>query len=178
MNVYKAIKLLSFRNVTSQDADAEYILRKIFRWYSKTFYTPLHTIPDLPLEDVLQAYYECHYEELNLDQLEEERKLLIITPEEEEETNKQKDANAAESFEFMKEVEEEEKAKAKPSQSKTISDTPIESKQSGLVTPVESKPQKEHISPIELLPDIVMQFEELNDFLESDALGIFEKKDK
>ncbi len=38
--------------------------RHIFRWYSKTFHTPLHEVDDLPIEHILLHWYECEYEAL------------------------------------------------------------------------------------------------------------------
>jgi hypothetical protein len=75
-----------------------YWLRHIFRWYSKTFSTPLHVVESLPLDHVLTAYYEERYESMNEQELEEAKALLLETPEE----RKQREADEA-----AREAEEE-----------------------------------------------------------------------
>lgn len=60
MDSTDALQVVSLLAVIRQDSD--YLLRKIYRWYSKTFFTPLHEVEDLPLEDVLTAYFEEAYE--------------------------------------------------------------------------------------------------------------------
>lgn len=69
MNYYEAIKVNALKSVLKPDS--EYFLRKIFRWYSKTFSTPLLDVYDLPLEHVLQEFYEERYEAMD-DQAREE----------------------------------------------------------------------------------------------------------
>jgi hypothetical protein len=55
------------RRKKPKEVDPEYYLRRIFRWYSKTFATPLHEVEELPLSDVLQHYWEEHYEDMAKD---------------------------------------------------------------------------------------------------------------
>ena len=57
------------------DFDAQW--RRVSRWYSKTFATPLHLVDDLPRLDVLQAYYEDLYENLEDDKLHLELEELL-----------------------------------------------------------------------------------------------------
>jgi len=65
MDQFKALQILALKEVTSETPSADFQLRSIFRWYSKTFHTPLHVVYTLPEYDILQAYYEDIYEELN-----------------------------------------------------------------------------------------------------------------
>lgn len=71
----RAIKLNAMKAVS--DPDTDYYLRFIYRWYSKTFFTPLHEVEDLPLEDILTAYYEESYEKLEEKELRTERLKLV-----------------------------------------------------------------------------------------------------
>jgi hypothetical protein len=57
----KALRILALKEALSDDQSYDFFLRKVFRWYSKTFSTPLHLVPTLPTFDVLQAYYEEGY---------------------------------------------------------------------------------------------------------------------
>ena len=52
------LRILAFKEALSKSPSAEFSFRKLFRWYSKTFATPLHMVEKLPLYDILQAYYE------------------------------------------------------------------------------------------------------------------------
>ena len=80
----------------------EYNIRYIFRWYSKEFHTPLHVVETIPMEDILQNYFECNYERMS----EFERKLeierLLMSDEELQAQKIKEDAEDADTFEFTK----------------------------------------------------------------------------
>lgn len=80
LDLLKCIRLLAWDAVENRPSD--YLLRHIFRWYSERYHTPLHEIPDLPLEDVLQTYFEVRYEELPDELREDEEERLRETREE------------------------------------------------------------------------------------------------
>ena len=82
--------------------------RRIFRWYSKNFSTPLHEVADLPLEDVLQAYYEDTYERLDKDQIEPIRARLAETDDDRLRRLEEEEENAEDDDAWIKEMEEEE----------------------------------------------------------------------
>lgn len=71
----RAVKLNAMKSVS--DPDTDYYLRFICRWYAKTFFTPLHVVADLPLEDILTAYYEESYERMDEKDLRTERLKLV-----------------------------------------------------------------------------------------------------
>jgi hypothetical protein len=71
MDIYEAVKINALHSVIKPDE--EYYMRFIFRWYSKTFHTPLHLVPDLPVIDVLTSYYEDMYEKMEEADLIQER---------------------------------------------------------------------------------------------------------
>ncbi len=73
------IQILAFHDVFVDDQ--EYRLRHLQRWYSRRFHTPLHLVPTLPLADILQAFWEVHYEEMDDTDRAEERQRLIETRE-------------------------------------------------------------------------------------------------
>jgi hypothetical protein len=76
---YKSIKLISLRNILFPTP--EYRLRQIFRWYSKTFFTPLHEVPELPLEEILVAYFESVFEDMEEEEINKEKSLLLESEE-------------------------------------------------------------------------------------------------
>lgn len=90
------------------DADGDYFLRTVFRWYSKTFSTPLHEVADLPLDDVLLHYWESQYEEMEADEREAVIKRLRETDEERRQ-REAKDSEAVDADEaWLRQVEQEE----------------------------------------------------------------------
>jgi hypothetical protein len=75
-----AIRIRALRAVWKPDHDSA--LRRIFRWYSEKFHTPLHRVQDLPMEEVLMHWYEVHYEQLEPDERHNLAIHLLETPEE------------------------------------------------------------------------------------------------
>jgi len=64
MDIFSAHRINALSSVMFPGSDPGYELRRIFRWYSTHFCTPLHEVSALPLDDVLQNYFEAKYEEL------------------------------------------------------------------------------------------------------------------
>jgi hypothetical protein len=107
MDIFEAVKINALQSVVNPDSD--YYLRFMFRWYSKTFHTPLHVVPDLPLIDVLTAYYENMYENMKEEDLYEEKLRSSMTPEEWADKLKQEemdDLAFLEAFQSKKKVED------------------------------------------------------------------------
>lgn len=96
------LKLLAMHAVVTEPG--EYTTRHIFRWYSREFGTPLHVVESLPLEDVLQHYFECQYEELAEEQRAETIRRLLIDPDKLSRIKRQEDAEDADAWEFGKEA--------------------------------------------------------------------------
>lgn len=84
-----------------------YNLRYIFRWYSVTFHTPLHVVEQLPIEDILQHYYETQYEELDPVQRKTEIEHLLLSPAVLAIRRLEEDAEDAEAWEYGKQAEAE-----------------------------------------------------------------------
>ena len=106
MNYFTALRLAAMAAV--KKPDPEYNLRAIHRWYSKTFYTPLHVVADLDPEDVYTAYFETHYEEMDEEAREAEIKELLETPEEAIEADRAWQATEVDSFRYRKMLEAQE----------------------------------------------------------------------
>jgi len=60
--LYKSIQIKAIEAVL--DPDDTYSYRRICRWYSKTFHTPLQDVYQLDFEHVLLNYYESTFEEI------------------------------------------------------------------------------------------------------------------
>ncbi len=63
INVYEHLEILALHSV-STDKDPSYTYRKICRWFSREFNTSLPLVVKLPVEFVLQNYYESQFESL------------------------------------------------------------------------------------------------------------------
>ena len=114
MDLLSAIRRCALWDVLSSEDDS-FRLRRIYRWYSKTFNTPLHEAEKLPIAYVLQHFYEDHYESLlsadKLEELEEERIVLTETEEERKEREKRELEDKFGDEEFARQAEEEMKKK-------------------------------------------------------------------
>lgn len=99
--------------------DPEFFLRKVFRWYSKTFVTPLDEVEDLPLADVLRHFYEYHFEEMLEDQpgekpgsgfrrLEQVRQDMLEDPEVLAARQREEDADDVLSYEMAEEMRQQD----------------------------------------------------------------------
>lgn len=111
MDNFTAIRISAFRAVTAPDQ--AYLIRKILRWYSKTFHTPLTAVEELPLEDVVRTYHEELFEEMSPEDREAERLLLLQTPEERLQKILAEEAEEAEMFQMRQILAQEEAAKKK-----------------------------------------------------------------
>lgn len=109
MDVYTALRLQALRAVKKPDSEAH--IRHIHRWYSKNFHTPLHEVAELDPHDVLTAYYESTFEEMEPEERDRELAELLKTPEERAEEARRHDREEAELYIFSRIVEEERKRK-------------------------------------------------------------------
>jgi hypothetical protein len=75
-----AIRIRALRGVWKPDYESA--LRRIFRWYSERFHTPLHTVPDLPLDDILLNFFEVQYESMEPQEWHNAAINLLETPDE------------------------------------------------------------------------------------------------
>lgn len=113
MDIYSAAQVLAIKATIDNDSDHE--RRRIMRWYSEKYHTPLHDVWDLPIEFVLQAYYEDTYDSMEKEEL--RRNLVVLTETLEQKKKRLKeeeeyvDPEVAADEEFAKLIEEEEKAK-------------------------------------------------------------------
>jgi len=71
---FRDVELVALRDVylsklRRPGVSKDYNLRRIFREYSKLFHTPLHVVHELPIEFVIQAWLEEHYETYTMEDL-------------------------------------------------------------------------------------------------------------
>lgn len=177
MNIYDAIRIKALRDVVKGNSP-DYALRKVFRWYSKTFATPLTQVEDLPVEFVLQAYWESMYEDMEDPKLEAERVELTKTEAERKAEDRAWDEQQAEEVAFTQMVAQTKKIEdLKPEGIKALVPTPEEKPP----TPVEQATHgveklNEVLNNIkELPPDVRMTFvtdEDMSALLEEDSIPV------
>lgn len=134
MSEVRDIQILALGNIEDPDGEAYY--RRICRWYSREFSTPLDTVlNDIPEKDVLLHYYEDLYHNLYNDESEEGqmryiqlRDAILRTDKDvvEEEIQEEEDDDwANEMIEQIRREEEEMRTKkAKKTETKVATDKP------------------------------------------------------
>lgn len=173
MNHYLALRLQALRAVLVPDEEAT--LRHVFRWYSRTFHTPLHEVEDLPVEDVLRTFYEQSYEDLEEEARWAEVRELLETPEERKAKLRRKDEEKADAFEFSQFTAEQEQKKE---EAKRIADLKPENQKRLQVreapeTTLPKAPMTAVKDLKELPPNIEMRFlsdEEFESELDTEAM--------
>ena len=116
MNGASAIRAQALLAVLKPDQDYE--VRRILRWYSKTFFTPLPVVEEMPFDDVLRDYFECHFEEMEEDALEQIRLDLIETDEDRNKRLRAIDEEKADADEYARIVRQEEEVRERTKASK------------------------------------------------------------
>jgi hypothetical protein len=171
----RTLRLIAMADVVLEPMS--YSLRQIFRWYSKEFFTPLQQVDDIPLEEVLQTYFECQYEEMEEGPRNQEIQRLLISPEKLAQMQKEEDAEDAETWEFAREAVAEEEKEEKEAASKPKDETadrpidPIMAKLAKVRAELKMEMPESYVprvDPMKIEPDTVMTFE---DFDDEDALA-------
>lgn len=177
MEYFRALRLAAMKSVVEPDLDAQ--LRHIYRWYSTHFHTPLHEVYDLCQEDILEAFYEVEYEDLNEDERDREIAELLESDEERRARLRIKDEERYEAFQFAKFSLEEEKKADAAKEAKKLADLKAAKEGKGLLqfqktreapeTELPTAPPKKSEDP-----DIKMKFVSADDFeAELQGLGGF-----
>ena len=182
MNPYEAIKIAALR--VALKPDSEYFIRKVSRWFSTTYHTPISQVYDMPIEEVLQAFFEAKYEAMDEDQLQEELVSVIETEEQRKERLLAEDFDKMTEHELfqMSEQANKNKPKRKLSDIDIAKDKTINNKLPGKLNELtktlkdvaESIKKEMESDPAKLPPDIEMTFESDEAFsklLESDGSG-------
>lgn len=165
MDFFKAVRLIALKQV--QDPDRDYLVRKVHRWYSKTFSTPLAEVYDLPLEDVFQAYFEERYEDMSEEDRDTERLELLETEAQRIARLRREDEDEADADAYARIVAEEEKAAAEAKAKKKTEQPMLGEVPDRPTLGVGSSISRESVLPTvpkELPPNITMQFVDPDEF--------------
>lgn len=184
MNYYEAIKAKALHSVLKPDT--EYYIRRIIRWYSKTFHTPIQAVQEIPVEYILREYFEERYENMEEEDRDIELEEITETEEQRKERLAQEDAEKNSEHQLMEMARQTNKARKIAN--KNLPKTPITklpeqiSKLSETIKDVAERIKEEmKTDPQEMPPDIDMKFESDSDFekmLNSDSnlMSVDDKK--
>lgn len=110
MDLYRAIRLLAMRSaIKPSQAD---LVDRIYRWYSRTYFTPLEQAYEIPQEEVLRIYFEDRYLEMRESELEQEKADLLETEEDRQARILKEEEEAYEADQFAQMVAKEEQERA------------------------------------------------------------------
>jgi hypothetical protein len=105
---FEAIRVQALLDV--MDGGFEYHWRRICRWYSTTFHTPLIEVDGLPIEHILQNFFEHAFEQQSKA---ERRKLAITLTETPDEVKKRERVAKAKSDDaYLKRIQKQAKKEA------------------------------------------------------------------
>jgi hypothetical protein len=157
------------------EPDNNAIMRKICRWFSVKFNTPLHVVEDLPKEYIYQHYFESIYEEMEDVDKHNQIIYLLETPEE-----RQKRVNEEENY--LKELQDEvnsgltleETLKNNKANKSKLKPKPIKQKEPNPTKP--NKPLKKE--PLIPKPDSPIDDYELSEILDSPDIDFAKKGDE
>lgn len=99
MHYYEAIRARALFNVLKPNQD--YYVRRIFRWYSKTFHTPLEEAFNMPIEIILSHYFEEYFEGLEQEDLDDQLVEMTETDEQRKERLAFEDYDSASEHELL-----------------------------------------------------------------------------
>ncbi len=123
----RAVQQIAMAGHLKPDVPAVY--RKICRYYSKEFNTPLHEVEQLPIYDVLLHFYEDRYENMEAQERDDIKKQLARTKPERDALEAEKEDETQSDEEWIRQLEEQEAAKAKakePEEKMTFNASPID----------------------------------------------------
>lgn len=164
MDPYEAIKIAALRVALKPDTD--YFIRKVSRWFSTTYHTPISQVYDMPIEEILQAFFEAKYDAMDEEQLKIELESVIETEEQRKERLLAEDFDKVTEYELFQMSENQNKNKGgsrKMSDVGVTKDKAINNKLHELTKTLKNvadtiKKDME-TDPATLPPDIEMSFE-------------------
>lgn len=105
------LRLVAMHNVVK--GGFEYYHRRVCRWYSEKFATPLEDVYELPVDDVFLHYFEVYYESLNEPERKIEIEEILKTPEQKAKEEKDKILQEMSNEDFFKKIQQQESQKTK-----------------------------------------------------------------
>jgi hypothetical protein len=150
--------------------DDESFIRTVYRWYSKEFSTPLHTLDDLPLDEILLHYFESAYLQLKPEERHDLAVKIIETPEEKE-LREAEDKKSEEELLEMAKVDNE-RVKAKIARAKQMLDSLKEMGSVGPNSTPQNKPkERKAILPIPEEEEVKVSFEDESNLMLDRGFG-------
>jgi len=150
MDLAEQIKLIAFSEIRNETSESR--LRHVYRWYSKTFATPLHLVPSLPFVDILTAFFEEQFENMSTEEMEDERKILIETEGQRLARIVEAESNRNSDSDFHKAIEEQAKKLETTTLPKQETIRPVASLK------IKELPEAKLPDPEPIPPDVTVKF--------------------
>lgn len=144
-----------------------YNYRRICRWYSQRFNTPLYIVEGLPDEKVLQTFFECQFEDMSAEKRKDLALELTETPEELKARKKREDKVSDEAFVRRAAREAKKERKAREAKLKQTAKKVAEAEESEILggkTPKAPKPPP--------LPEVSMRFDDGGNLMEEESIPV------
>ena len=173
MDYYKHLRTIALKSVI--EPDEPYLIRKIVRWYSKTFSTPISMVEEIPIEHILTAYYESEFEGKKEEELEQIVRDMFTEEVNTRKEEMEEEKRAVEDFEFLQALKEEERLKPKKDTKGTLNDLVKASKKlTNVLNSIKSN-RETTLPDEELLPsNVSISFsDDLEEEIEKHDLGLF-----
>lgn len=162
MTLIDAIQLISIRAV--EKPDGSYFLRRVCRWYSREFNTALHLVEELPVDYVLQHYFESIYEDMDAEERKERIESLLEPAHKKKERVYQQEMEEMELEEFARFTAQQQKLdESKKEESDGLSNISVPAP--GMPIPVSPMREPELVMNKNTpppMPDIRMEFADPN----------------
>lgn len=167
MSIAEEVRILALHGVLTDTDDYRY--RYVQRWYSKTFHTPLRLVQDIPISEILLHFWECKYEGMDTEDLEEERVLVTEAPEVRKARIHREQEEKLANETFIRELEELSKKNPKKIEDMNLTEPEAVRTKMSLPEP-EIGSKKIEIVP----PDVKISFNQgfFDELMESDTSGV------
>ncbi len=124
MTLFESVQLLALASIKKPDGN--YFIRRICRWYSREFSTPLHEVEALPLDYVLQNYFESIYEELEEEDFDKRVAEVLESPEQKKMRKTEQELEEMEYEEFAQFTADQAKMEAQQKEKDGLANVPIQ----------------------------------------------------
>lgn len=162
MSLAEDLQIIALREVLADTN--EYRLRWLFRWYSKTFSTPLSSVKEIPLTDILQAFWETTYEAMEPEAIEDERQRLLETAEQRRDRILREDAERSEADRFAEEIEAQAKRAPQKIEDLQVKEPQVVKTREKIKEIELPDPKKPPVMPTELPENVSIKFMPTNFF--------------
>jgi primosomal protein N' len=166
MDPIEAIRTQALLDVMEEDFLYHY--RRICRWYSQRFYTPLPQVETMHEDEVLRAFFETRFEEMSKAERKKQALELTETPEEAKARKKLEDEKSDDAF--LDKVAKRARKENKKQAAKLKAQAEATAKKLAELSGSEiAGPKKAKSAP---LPEVSMKFDDNGNLLDEECIPL------